>query len=220
MTFHWKQQSLTLVGVIVYNRIENVKHWVRCWPQCLCLDYAKLLIIKNQDGVTDDECQAICDAAGIQCIQRPNIGYDTGAFQDIVRGRISSDYAWSNILWATDDTIPMRRDFWLHMRNVLHQDNVGLSACHLSWEYVRHCRTTGYMLRREVAERLQFPADPVLTKDQCYDFEHRVNTMYNQVQDMGYLVRQAADTFDHLMWDTDHYRHLAGNWDRHYAQFR
>ena len=104
--FHLK----TIVAIIVWNRFDNVKRWIRCWEQCDKAG-AELVIVHNleQDNL---RYETLCSERGIRLVSRINIGFDIGAFQDICKERlVGFPDDWDNLIWITDDTIPMRKDF-------------------------------------------------------------------------------------------------------------
>jgi hypothetical protein len=77
--------------------------------------------------------------------------------------------------------------------------------------YVReHIRTTGFSISRKVAVKLQFPADPVITKQHCYLFEHRDprNTFMAQIRRMGLHVKMVAPKEISPLFDTGYHRRL------------
>ncbi len=189
------------IVLIVFNRVENIKLWLYCWEQCEQL--GELIVIHNYDG--SDAIKELC--GNIKYIRRENIGLDIGAFQDIVKGKIDIG-EWDKILWITDDTIPMRKDFITPYLTKL-VDNVGVVCTDLSPYVKTHIRTTGFMIKREVAEKLTFPADPITTKEECYQFEHRSkNAFYEQITKMGLRV-VAVDVREKTpLWDTGYHRRI------------
>lgn len=211
-----KRPDVTIF-IIVYNRVDNVKRWIKCWKQSYT-NGARLHIIKNSDGQTDDEVVELCREGQVRCTVRPNVGYDMGAFQDILRQRLEVD-PYDAMIWCADDMAPMKKDWWAHIIYALMAPDVGIASTHVSWEFKRHCRTSGFAIRRETAEKLVFPADPITTKDECYDFEHRGNTLTDQVGAMGLEVVQVSKGFDDLLWDTDHFRYLTDNLSRFSSVF-
>jgi hypothetical protein len=196
----------TVVAVIVFNRIWNIAKWIDCWKKCDTAG-AELVVIHNVDtGENSVAMKAMCDEAGIKYIRRQNIGFDIGAFQDVCLGRLDGfPTNWENILWSTDDTIPMQTDFIKIFVDALEKDGVGISCMEISDEVRRHVRTSGICMKKQTAEKLQFPADPMLTKDHCWDFEHRGNnTLLDQITAMGLKAKQCGHIVVSPMWDTQH----------------
>ena len=189
------------IVLIVFNRVENIKLWLDCWEQCEQL--GELIVIHNYDG--SDAIKELC--GNIKYIRRENVGLDIGAFQDVVKGKIDIG-EWDKILWITDDTIPMRKDFITPYLTKL-VDNVGVVCTDLSPYVKTHIRTTGFMIKREVAEKLTFPADPITTKEECYQFEHRSkNAFLEQIIRMKLKVLQVDKRENAPLWDTGYKRKL------------
>lgn len=194
--------------IVVYNRIGNLKHWLECWDKCEKGD-TQLVVIHNYDE-DRPEYKELCDKHNVLYIPRRNRGFDIGAFQDVCYGRLKGfPRSWERILWVTDDTWPMARDFVKQYEHSMPPE-VGVACMDVN-PYVRqHIRTTGFMIDRTVASRLTFPADPVLTKEDCYQFEHRSpnNTFLAQIQRMGYKVRQVQPLATAPLWDTNYQRKI------------
>ena len=73
----------------------------------------------------------------------------------------------------------------------------------ISPEVKTHIRTTGFMIKKEVANRITFMVDPVTTKEDCYRWEHRArNTFYDQVVKMGLKITQVAPNDRSPLWDS------------------
>lgn len=198
-------EKLTHVCVIIYNRFDNLDHWLQCWDKC---DHtgARVVVIHNQDD-TDPKYKELCERHGVQYIRRKNVGYDIGAFQDVCAGRLAGFPEWERLLWMTDDTFPMRTDF-VQQFNKAMTEGVGVACMEVSRFVTDHIRTTGFMLDRETAERLVFPADPIITKQHCYLFEHRAKDkiFYGQIRAMGLQVVMVADRKTSPLWDTGYHR--------------
>lgn len=191
------------VVIVVYNRFDNVEKWLRIWKKCDTGD-TRLVVIRNSDA----EHNTSYETDGVTHISRFNIGFDIGAFQDVCRNRLAGfPTDWKQLLWCTDDTFPMQKDFLKHFAL---GPGEGVRCMEIS-HYVRtHIRTTGFSVRREVAEKLQFPADPIVSKQHCYLFEHRWtgNLFIDQVKKMKYKVLQVADNNKSPMFDTGYHRRL------------
>jgi hypothetical protein len=201
---------MNLLAIIVHNRPQNIKQWLHCWQQCE--QDAKLVIIHNDNGDKYD----VPD--GVTLITRPNIGFDIGAFQDVCMGRLPGFPEWDNLLWCTDDTLPMAKDFTRLFWEVLKTHAV---ACMCISPYVRrHIRTTGFAIRRDVAEKLVFPADPITEKEQCYQFEHRSdNTFLAQIERLGLTAIQVAPDKSSPLFDTEYTRRIKPRLKEHYDLF-
>lgn len=197
----------THIVIVVYNRIFNLTHWLKCWDQCDKGD-TEVVVIHNFD-TEDLRFSELCESHGVQYIRRANVGFDIGAFQDVCKGRLADFPEWERILWLTDDTIPMRHDF-VQQFNQAMKKGVGVACMDLSPHVTKHIRTTGFMVDRSTAERLRFPADPITTKWQCYQFEHKSkkNIFYSQVIDMGLRVEMVAPRETSPLWDIGYHRRL------------
>ena len=63
---------------------------------------------------------------------------------------------------------------------------------------------TVFLLRRDVARQVSFPAMYVVSRDDCRKFEHRPGHLMAQVLAMGYKVRDLNDGDARIMWDSHH----------------
>ena len=185
----------TVVCIVVYDRWDNIQHWLNCWKQCNNEGY-QLVIINNGPY---QPC----------VINRQNIGYDIGAFQDVINSRLDGFPEWDRLLWITDDTFPMAKDFIQQFEAAM-KPGVGVACMQVSPYVRKHIRTTGFMIDKSTAQRLIFPADPIVTKEHCYQFEHRhpKNTFYDQVIRMGLKVVQVAPDKVSPLWDSGYWRGL------------
>jgi hypothetical protein len=201
-----------LVCVHVYNRLTNIEHWLWAWHRCAHAG-AQIVIVHNFDGPAPSSSETILRGRPDYYLPRANIGQDVGAFQDVVQGRFDKVLpAWEHLLWCTDDFLPLRRDFLDHFRTPAANPMVGLVAGRYGYwpghfsgrEDERHCRTIGFLIRRDVAQRLRFPAARVVSRDECLAFEHRPMHLMEQVQLMGYRVTALEDSEATIMWDANH----------------
>lgn len=200
-----------LLVIVVYNRPQNIKQWLHCWAQCE--QDAQLVIIHNDNGDIYEPVE------GVTFITRPNIGYDIGAFQDVCMGRLPGFPEWDNLLWCTDDTLPMAKDFTRLFWNALKTSAV---ACMCISPFVRrHIRTTGFAIRKEVASKLWWPANPITTKEDCYQFEHRseTNTFLAQIERAGLKAVQVASNETSPLFDSEYTRRIKPRINEHYAAF-
>lgn len=196
-----------VISIVVYNRLTNLEHWLQCWEKCDQTG-ATLVVIHNQD--TDDRSEKfreLCHSHGVQYIRRPNVGFDIGAFQDVCRDRLRGFPDWDRLLWLTDDTFPMATNFVKQFSEAM-TDGVGVACMEVSKYVTDHIRTTGFMLDRSTARRLTFPADPIVTKQHCYLFEHRAKDQifYRQIINMGLRVKMVAPRQNSPLWDTGYHR--------------
>ena len=136
---------------------------------------------------------------------RPNVGYDIGAFQDVYKGRVKipdHDY----LIWCTDDVIPMSKTFIYDFVDSFGK-RAGVVCMQVSDEIAKHIRTTGFCIKKEVVKRLVFPKE-IKTKEHCYLFEHRGrNTLLQQLIRMRLNYSQVAPLDNSPLYDMNY-------WDR------
>jgi len=202
-----------IVAVVVYDRIENIKLWVNSWKQCEQHD-AELVVIQNltpknlTPSLSKGEGEGIenfCKENDVKYIARENVGYDIGAFQDVCKERLQGfDNDWETLLWCTDDTLPMRKDF---LAPFLKKIKGGIACAYLSPYVKRHIRTTGFAITKALASKLEFDKDPIVTKEDCYQFEHRgKNIFFGQVTKMKLPVTQVESWNKSPLWDQGYKR--------------
>lgn len=204
---------MNIVTVIVYNRIDNIKQWLHCWKQCN--SESQLIIIHNVDG----ETQPIEVPENVIYIQRQNIGYDIGAFQDVCMNRLNGfPKLWDKLLWCTDDCLPMQTDFDQIYFSML--DKCEVVALTISPHVKRHIRTTGFAIHKRISETLTFPAYPITTKQQCYEFEHlSKQAFYEQVIAINGKVLQVNTPERSPLHDMGYHRRLKNRDNEHYKIF-
>jgi hypothetical protein len=211
-----------IVAVVVYDRFKNIEEWVRNWKLCEKQD-SELVIIHNSKNEQDTiKFQSFCKDNDISYICRKNIGMDIGAFQDVCKDRLEGfSIDWEYLFWATDDSIPMKKNFISLYLEEIKKPNVGLVCMEVSKEVKTHARTTGFIISKETANKLVFPSDPITSKEHCYQFEHRSkDAFYEQIINMGKTVVQAtADDKNAYLWDI-HTRNKYNRWDEHEKEFQ
>lgn len=200
----------TIVAVIVHNRFDNLVRWVECMKQC---EGGELVIIHNYANLEDySKYSQYCIENNVSYAPRMNVGFDIGAFQDVCLERLDRfDNNWDNMLWVTDDVIPMSKDFIQRFLNKLAPNT--LPCMEVSKEVTPHIRTTGFMVTKVVSKKIQFSVPKITTKDECYYFEHRgkKETLYHQVIRMGLTPTMVATLAHSPLWDTGNKRHLRMN---------
>ena len=206
----------TIVSIIVYSRTENIKRWISCWQKCDNKN-AELVVIHNTDEkVKPDKIKALCDANGIKYFERDNFGMDIGAFKDVCGGKIKGFPEFDNLLWITDDVVPMAKDFIKPYTSLKGKD-VGVVCLEISEIIKTHIRTSAFLIDKETASKLKFAK--LLTKVDCYEFEHRSrDSFYEQVIGMGKKVIQAETLESASLWDTGQ-RSNFKRWDEHNKAF-
>lgn len=195
-----------IVAIIIYNRFDNLQRWIDCWKKSKT-DGAELVIIHNYESKEDlEKYSEFCRLQNVRYVARINRGFDIGAFQDVCRERLPLfPNDWNLLLWITDDVIPMTRDFISPFIHKIEEAGNGIACMEISKEVVQHVRTTGFMIRKEIASQLSFPADPIVDKWQCYLFEHRGGdqTLISQVNKLGYQAAAVAPINTSPLWDTE-----------------
>lgn len=197
----------TTVVICVHDRYENIKHWLQCWQKC-GTENAELVIIHNF-STPDEKYKKICDEYGAKYVWRKGVGFDIGAFQDVCKGRLKNFPEWDRLLWCTDDTFPMVTDFIKQFERKMFP-GIGVVAMEVS-PYVRtHIRTTGFMIDKEIAQKLKFHRDPILTKQDCWLFEHRdiKGHFYEQIKKLGLGSVMPTPAETSPLWDSGYHRAL------------
>lgn len=208
--------SETLVGVVVHDRARNAARWLRAWHRSEH-GTAQIFIVHNQSEFDPVTASAVARGTPDYYLPRSNDGFDVGAFQDVVRGRYDDVLpGWRHLLWCTDDFLPLRPDFLRQFLLRALDAGVGLVAGRYGYwpghfsglESERHCRTVGFLIGRDVAMHLRFPAERVSTRQHCYEFEHRHGHLMSQVLKLGFRVEAIDDDEAKVMWDSHHEGHL------------
>lgn len=196
-----------IVAVVVYNRIDNIKRWVKCWEQSNTGN-SELFVIHN--GTQSNELRTLLFTKNLNYITRKNIGFDIGAFQDVCKERLHPfPNDWDYLIWCTDDTVPMDKNF-IHKYIDAFKLGVGVTCMQISKSVNPHVRTTGFCISKELSKKIQFLADPITTKSQCYVFEHqgKEKTFTNQVRRMGLSCVALAPNEISPMWDMGYHKRL------------
>lgn len=190
----------TIVAVIVWNRFENLQRWIHCWAQCDKAN-AALVVIHNL-GSDNARYGQLCRDNNVKYVSRENVGFDLGAFQDVCKERLAGfPNNWENLIWITDDCIPMKKDFVTQY--LLRLESRRIPCYEISDEVKRHVRTTGFLVTKEISKKLVFPHDPIMDREDCYVFEHKGFNMYEQIRKMGIEpVMVTPQLKDSPLWDS------------------
>lgn len=194
-----------LVAVCIYDRFENLKRWIHSWKLSNTFG-AELVIIHNVDKFKTNPFQLYCRQNNIKYIRRVNLGFETGIIQDIFLEDIRINHKWGALLFCTDDTIPMKRDFLSQFRAEIVKPDVGAACMEISGVWTPHIRTTGFCIRKEIARAVHWIHRPITTKEQCYFFEHQgfEDAFMSQILKMDKRVVQLSSIKTSVLWDTDH----------------
>ncbi len=193
-------EAKTIVAVIVWNRYANLERWIRCWRQCDRAD-ASLVVVHNLES-DNARYHRLCRDNGILYVPRKNVGFDLGAFQDVCRERLEGfPNNWENLIWITDDCIPMQKNF---VQQYLAKLREGFMPCYeISDQVKRHVRTTGFLVTKKLSKLLRFPRDPIQDREDCYAFEHKGVNLYDQMRVLGVEPCMVAPQLkDAPLWDS------------------
>jgi lipopolysaccharide biosynthesis glycosyltransferase len=196
----YRSGTKTIVSVIVWNRFENLKLWLRCWKQCDPAG-AELVIVHNQER-DNARYEHLCQTYGVRYVPRENTGFDIGAFQDVCKERLAGfPNNWDTLIWITDDCIPMKKDFVNQFLSNLAGNRI---PCYeISNEVKLHVRTTGFLVTKDISRKIVFPRDPITSREDCYQFEHKGINLYEQLKQLGLEpVMVAKDLRNSPLWDT------------------
>ena len=190
------------VVILVFNRMKNLGYWLAIMGQ-VPRENVTFTVIHNCE-ISFPEVRKRVEAAGAKYIPRQNVGMDIGAFQDVCRKRLPGfDYGYDFLLWFTDDCFAMKPSFVADFLAPFKDPLCGLTCLEISTQIKTHVRTTGFMLRKALAEKLKFPVDPVRTKEECYRFEHRgPHTLREQVLGAGLKAVQISALRESSAWDS------------------
>lgn len=194
--------SKNIIIICIHDREQNLRQWLHVWAQCK--QDCQLVVIHSDSGKSFE----VPD--GVIYLKRPNIGYDIGKFQQVCNGTMPGLPEWDNLLWCSDDCMPMVKDFASPFFNALKTPGVGVACMEISPFVREHIRTTGFAISKQVAQKLTFPADPVISKDHCYSFEHRsvANHFLAQIKAMGLKAVMVSPKEDSPMFDFGYGRRL------------
>lgn len=203
---HNVPHTKTVVVIIVYNRFHNLELWLNAWRHCKRA-HSELVVVHNLES-DNQRYEALCLRHHVQYVPRKNVGFDMGAFQDVCKKRLKGfPNDWDNLIWITDDCLPTDKNFVeMYIRSV-EQGNI---PCYeISDEVKRHIRTTGFLITKEIAPKLVFPADPIIRREDCYVLEHRGFNLYEQITQMGLRPAMVVpDLRESPLWDSGCRAHL------------
>ncbi|MEK6881618.1 MAG: hypothetical protein AABY22_18500, partial [Nanoarchaeota archaeon] len=210
-----------VVAVVIYNRFENLSKWLSSWSRCNKHN-AKLVIIHNRDeNFNNSNYKKACELFKVQYVERKNVGFDIGAFQDVALERLKDFPEFNVLFWATDDCIPMSKDFLSKYLDKINDADFGVTCTEISKQITLHMRTSGFCIKKETLKKLKFPTEKILTKAECYYFEHKGgdNTFYKQILNMNLKVEMISELATSPMWDI-HNRASLKRMDEYYNEFK
>jgi len=187
----------------VHDRLENIKLWINAWDQSEQLDY-ELVIIQNHHE-PQPEFKDVCK--GVKYIRRVGVGYDIGSFQDICKERLEGfDNDWQKLLFVCDDWIPMRKTFLKEFDDKYLKNTV---VCNEMSNIIKpHIRTSAFLIDKNLSKKLRFEVDPITTKEDCWNFEHRTaNSFLEQCKRNNYEVKTVSHIWCAPIWDSGHHKH-------------
>ena len=194
-----------IIVICIYDRLPNLHRWIHAWGKSEQLG-AQLIIIHNQDEIKPNPFQDLCRKHGVTYIPRLNVGFETGIIQDVFLNKLGIR-KWDYMLFVTDDTIPVRKDFLVQYVNEAKKPDIGAVCMEISGVWTPHIRTTGFMVSRKVATDIHWIHVPIENKEQCYFFEHAgfQDTMMSQILLMDKRVIQLSSIRESPLWDTHHH---------------
>lgn len=198
---------MIIVAVVVFDRYDNIVRLLDAWEKSD--KGAEMVVLHNWNG--DGRIKEECRKHGVQYIKTENVGFDIGRLQDVCRGRLKGFPDWDRMIWMTDDTLIMQKDF---VQRFISKFNGHTTPCmEISREVTPHIRTTGFMIDKATASKLTFPADTITTKAECYHFEHRGGrqTMFHQLNRLGKRPLMISTLPNSPLWDIGNKRHLRMN---------
>jgi hypothetical protein len=213
-----------IVVVSLYKRYDNMRRWIHSW-NLSDTSNAELFIVNNVDPEMEtSRLKKYCNEKGVHYISRENVGFESGVLQDVIVGNMFKEQNWDIFLFATDDTLPIKKDWLKQYVNLLTNPDVGVACMEISGVWTPHIRTTGWAIRKDVANNLYFVHYPIQTKEQCYFFEHQgyEDTLMSQVLKMDKRVVQLSNIKESVMWDTHHHadHNRWDEWNREFPKFK
>lgn len=193
----------TVVCIVIYDRLKNLERWIEIWNQCNTKD-SELRVIHNFYSESEQHAfKQLCAKNKITYIPRKNVGMDIGVFQDVAKKRLPAfNNDFDNLIWVTDDVFPMRKDFVKYYVGILNQYNVGVVCMEKSLEVKPHIRTSGFAIKKDALNKLQFHTD-IKTKEDCWQFEHKNNNAFlEQIIKMNLAVIQPELVESSVFWDS------------------
>ena len=182
------------VQICFYDRIDNFLKWLKISEK---LNEVEFIFYHNcNDLKISESWKKIANRYNVKYIQRENIGYDVGIFQEVCKQENNFDF----LLWFTDDCIPTSTEFIDLMVNPFSDSSIGISCFEISKEIRPHIRTTGFAIRKEILNKIIFPSPKIKTKQECYVFEHGQNNLYLQILKMGF---KAHEIEENIFWNPD-----------------
>lgn len=209
------------IALIVYNRLNNVIEWLRCYNLCNTQN-TELIVVHNFKNEQDIEtCRKLCIDTNVKYISRNNIGYDIGVLQDICKERLEEfPNDWNYLFHIADDIYPMDKDFISRFIEEIEKPEVGVVTLEISKENKPHVRTPCFMIPKDISLLLEFPVDPIITKEDCYQFESKSkNAFLEQITKLNKKAIQVSPILEtSCVWDT-HLRYKLNRWDEFHKIF-
>jgi hypothetical protein len=208
-----------VVCVCVYNRRRTIANWLRAWNNAEHYGVKLAVVHSLPPGDVSAQESLIKSYGPDYYLPRENIGQDIRALQDMLReNRIPE---WDNLIWFTDDCLPMRKDFLLPFLVEMSKPGVGIFG---PFPEVGYCRTISFGIKKEAMEKLRW-IDDITTRQQCLMMEQQIAP---RVQEAGYKIRYLYSReqpeyihwsrYSDWLWDTGDLGDL-NLWDKFEEQF-
>lgn len=152
-----------LVCVLVYDRIDNIAHWIKSWKKSNHYN-GKLLIVQNIDDT--EKCrknaQIISDLEPDYHWLRKNDNESIKHWFELLHID-DIDFDWNVLFSFTDDCIPLRKDFLMPLLSAFStRDNLGVTGGILA-NYEKHQtndekyfqRSVCIGIKKEVLEKIE-----------------------------------------------------------------
>lgn len=208
-----------IVVICLFDRHENLRRWAHSWSFCDKEDSNLYIINNNYPGLDFEFWHSYCEKRNIKYFQRENIGYETGVIQDIFLGKIGG--SWDYLIFVTDDTLPMKKDFIKQYVSKAINPKTGLVYMEDSNVVAPHIRTTGFCISRETADKITFPRNnsKVISKGDCYHFEHTggEEILMKQIINMNKENVKIAYLEESPLWDTHNTK--LNRWEEWHTNF-
>lgn len=200
-----------LICVIVYDRVEPIKHWLKAWKvmnQC----NGKLLIVQNTDGSKkcNEIAKMIADLEPDYHWVRKNDNNSLKHLFELLAVK-EVDYDWNILVGFTDDCIPIRKDCLVPILSAFkYRENVGITGGSFSKFDRSECDLDEYHQRSICMgiNRKALNAIKDIPKQYGTGLLFSIKTellIWKWIKDAGFTVSPCKHDWSLVYgWDTDH----------------